>query len=180
MKKEVTDIKKEIKGNQIIVFVIPNEEYAARLKEVTSILSKLYKNICYISLNKPYNVLIKKLKESKINTKKFFFIDCITESVKGKPVGDGVLYVSSPRAFTELSIMIKKILDKIKIESTIFDSLSTLLVYGDTMNVIRFTQSLMTTLRTRGSNGVFTCLKGDVTTNLIKDLNMFADKIITF
>ena len=174
------DIKEEIEKNQIVVALIPNKEYAARLEEIITILPQLYKNICYVSLNKPYNVLINRLKKSKIDIKKFFFIDCITESVEGKPVKDSVLYVSSPRAFTELSIMIKKILEKIKIESIIFDSLSTLLIYEETMNVIRFAQSVMTTLRVRNSNGIFICLKEDVNTDLIKDLNMFADKIITF
>lgn len=173
------DIKEGIKNNKIVVFVIPNKEYAARLEEIITALSKVYKSMCYVSLNKPYNVLINKLKKSKIDTEKFFFIDCITESVEGNAVKDHVFYVYSPKALTELSITIKKVLDKAKIEITIFDSLSTLLIYEEIVNVIRFTQSLMTTLRTRGSGGIFTCLKEGISEDLIKDLNMFADKVIT-
>jgi len=110
--------------------------------------------------------------------KKFFFIDAVTASVKTPEENDNVVFISSPRALTELNITLNKVLEVGNLDCTVFDSLSTLLVYEDQMTVIRFVHNVMAKLRTTNSKGVFTALKEDITTNLMKDLNMFADKVV--
>jgi len=173
-------LKKEIEDNQVIVAVIPNREYSVKLMEIVKVLAADHKRICYVSLNKPFDAIIKILEKSKIDSKKFCFIDCITQTVKAAKTTDRVLFISSPRALTDLSIAMTELLKTKKIESLFFDSLSTLLVYESASAVIKFAHAVMAQVRVTESKGVFTVLKEDVTSDLIKDMNMFADRILDF
>jgi archaellum biogenesis ATPase FlaH len=170
----VVSIKADIEKNDIIVFTIPNKNYTDNTLKIVSALSSIHKKICYVSLNRPYNTIIKNFQDIKIDVKKFLFIDCVTQKREEHP---SVVCVSSPRALTELNIAISKVLST-KVDSTVFDSLSTLLIYEQSSTVIKFAHSVITMFRNAGSKGIFTCLKEDINSELIKDLSMFADKIV--
>jgi archaellum biogenesis ATPase FlaH len=171
------NIKKEIEENQIIVVIIPNELY---LKKLIFLIKLLIENgeILYVNINKPYSSLIEVFRKKGIPVDRFFFIDTVTKTVVEPEPVENVEFVSSPSALTELSIAISKMLRNKKFYCVLFDSLSTLLVYEGSLTVIKFTHSLMSKFRALNSKGVFTVLKGDIKTELIKDLNMFADRII--
>lgn len=173
------EIKKELKENQITVFVVPNTKYATTLNELAKEVSTNYKKIAYISLNKPYNTLIKTLSKDGLNPTDFFVIDAVTHRVIPSAQSTAkCYYISGPSALTELGVAIGKLLAREKIDAVIFDSLSTLLVYQKGMSVIKFTHFVMSKIRTLEAKGVFTALKEDIDSGLIKDLNMFADKIV--
>ena len=173
-------LKKAIKDNEIVLLLIPNDLYSEKIREIAKMVSVLNKRICYVTVNKPYRTLVKDFEKGKIESKKFFFIDCVTKKVSEEEAGEQVVYVSSPKALTEINIVMKKVLSVGKIESTIFDSLSTLIVYEGTANVIRFAHSIVSMFRTLGSRGIFISLKEDVQNELVKDLNMFVDKVVEF
>jgi archaellum biogenesis ATPase FlaH len=69
-------------------------------------------------------------------------------------------------------------LESKKPEVTVFDSLSTLLVYEDPSVVTRFVHSIISVFRSMGSKSVLISLKDDVKTELVKDLGMFVDKVV--
>lgn len=168
------DIRKEIKENDIMVFIIPNKDYRTALIKIVKALSKIHKKICYISLNKPHESLLKDFEEGGADPKKFFFIDAV-----GKGSGEkDVLYVSSPKALTELNITINKALSRGDMDSNMFDSLSTLLIYEEPSTVIKFAHSVISTFRSKEIKAVFTCLKGDAKSELIKDISMFVDRVV--
>lgn len=169
------DIKKDINENNIIVLIISNKKYSAILEDTVKALASAYSKLCYTSLNKPYDKLLNEFKKNNIDAGKFFFIDCVSEKIS---TGKNVLYVSSPRSLTELNITINKVLDAGDIQLTIFDSLSTLLAYEGSMTVIKFLHSIISAFRTYGSKCIFTCMKDDVNADIIKDLKMFADKVV--
>jgi len=162
------------KKGEIAVFVIPDKLYVSKIKELVSSLSSDYSRICYVSLNKPYPVISESLKKQGIDTKKFFFVDCTGNPSKNE---GQVVYVSSPKALTEMSITITKVLEMGKIEALIFDSLSTLLIYEQPSTVVKFTHSLISALRSRNAAGFFMCLKGGTGSEIVKDISMFADRI---
>jgi hypothetical protein len=89
-----------------------------------------------------------------------------------------VVNVSSPKALTEMSITIGKVLELGKIEALIFDSLSTLLVYTDPSTVVKFTHSLISLLRSKNVSGLLMCVEGGASSNMVKDISMFADKVV--
>jgi hypothetical protein len=160
---------------EIAVFVVPEKEYASRLKSVISSASSSCSRICYVSLNKPYSSAAETVEKSGADPKKFFFIDC-TES-HAEETGQ-VVNVSSPKALTEMSITIGKVLDLGKIEALIFDSLSTLLIYTDPSTVVKFTHSLISALRSKKVAGALICLEGGKNAELIKDISMFSDRVV--
>ena len=86
--------------------------------------------------------------------------------------------MSSPSALTELSLSISNILEREKFDYMIFDSLSTLLVYESETVITKFVHFLIAKVRVIGCNAIFTCLKQDVNSILIRDINMFADRVL--
>lgn len=170
-------MKKAIKENDIILILVPNERYSEKINDVVEISANLSEKVCYVSANKPYTTLVKNFEKAKIDTGKFCFIDCVTKCPSGTEAGGMVVCVSSPKALTEMNIAIKKVLETRRPEITLFDSISTLLIYEDPSVVTRFVHSIISAFRSMGSKAVLISLKDDVKTEFSKDLSMFVDKI---
>lgn len=169
--------RKALKENEVTLVLIPNEAYSEGIIGIAKMASSLNRKLCYVALNKPYKTLLREFRKGGVDAGKFFFIDCVTKNVKEEE-SEQVVYVSSPKALTEINIVMKKVLGMGKIESTILDSLSTLLVYEGSANVIRFAHSIISMFRSIGSKGILISLKEDMKSELIKDLNMFVDDTI--
>jgi len=166
----------ELKKSKVVVVVISGNDYNSKIVEITKNMSH-NKMLCYVGLNKPYNITINTLKSEKVKTDNIFFIDTVSKSSKQKSA-DNVAFVSSPRAFTELNISLVTALEAGKIKNLIFDSLNTLLIYEDIMIASKFIHSLISKLRDLQVNVVFLALKDDKSSDLIKNLFMFVDKVI--
>jgi len=168
----------EIKESQILVLVIPDKQYTDRLQGIVKELSNNYQSICYVSLNRPYRTLKKNFEENRIDIGKFFFIDAITKTAEIPTPTENCEFISSPNALTELSLAISNSLERKKFDYILFDSLSTLLVYESDIVVTQFVHFLMAKIRVVGCRAIFTCLKQDLDSVLLKDINMFADRVI--
>jgi len=166
--------------NQIIVLIIPEENYTERLINIVKEMNQLDGKICYISLNRPYNSLLTSFKKAGINTDNIYVIDAITRTAQLALKCDNCEFVSSPGALTELSVTISNLMETGRFKYIIFDSLSTLLVYESDNTIAKFVHFLMAKVRVVGCNAIFTCLKQDADSILVKDINMFADKVINF
>jgi len=173
------DIKEEVKKHQIIIVVIPNEQFSEKILYLSKSLAEIGK-VLYVCINKPYSSMVETFQKNKIPVDRFFFVDAVTKTVKPFEKHDNVEFVSGPSALTELSLDISNIIDKDKFYSILFDSLSTLLVYENSLMVTKFVHNLTSKFRTIETKAVFTILKGGMSSELIKDLSMFADKIIDF
>ena len=167
-----------LKETQIIVLVIKDSEYLNNMLNLTKDISQVSKRICYVTLNRPYMSIVELFLKSNIDLSKFYFVDAITKTAEMVETKDNCEFVSSPGALTELSLTISNILEKEKFDYLIFDSLSTLLVYESDTVITKFIHFLIAKIRVIGCNAFFTCLKQDNSSLLIRDINMFADKII--
>jgi len=163
----------------MVVVIIPNKKFGKGILKVSHKLSKEYDRICYVSLNKSYGDVTKNFKREKIDISKFFFIDAVTRSskftVKDQKNCD---YVQSVESLMEINIAISKVLESGKAGCLIFDSLSTMLIYHDVATVTKFMHGLIIRARSFNCTGVFTLLKGDIKSALIKDLAMFVDNVV--
>ncbi|MCJ7646936.1 hypothetical protein MUO65_08610 [bacterium] len=159
----------------ITIFLFSEKDYARKMENIMLSTSSAYSRICYVSLNKPHAVLSDSFKKSGIDLKKIFFIECTGNAGGGK--WEQVVYVSSPKALTEMSITIGKVIEMGKIEALIFDSLSTLLVYEDPSTIVKFTHSLISILRSKNVSGFLMCAKSGQSEAIIKDISMFADRV---
>lgn len=101
---------------------------------------KSFKDIpgVYVSLNKTQKSTESILKKAGINTKKLFFIDCVT-SEKTK---DDVLHIA-PTELDLLSSAIHEFIKDIKgREFLIIDAFATLLIYNDENKVVKFIKEI--------------------------------------
>jgi len=171
------DIKEGLASKEIIGLVIPDVGYEEMLIKVAGILSKDYNKILYISINKPYKNLISKFKQNKINTNKFYFIDCITRTAKEQSQTKNSYFISSPRALDEIQTAILDVFREQRIDAVLIDSPSALLTYYEHMDVLKFIHFLAVRLVIAGSKGVFPFQK-ESKGPLRRSIEMFIDKII--
>lgn len=168
-------IERHLKENKIIIFVIPTKNYGKGINDIALAATKTGKSVTYVTVNKPYNILLGLFESKKIDTKKITFIDAVSGSVSA-PKGIKVEFVSSPKALTELSIIINEHMKKT--DSVLFDSVSTLLVYDDPATVVKFIHSILSKARASGTNFVLTVLSEDAGKSVLKDVSMFVDKVV--
>lgn len=167
------------KKGEIVILVIPNNKYSSKILEVSKYFSKNFKASCYVSLNKPINTLMSSLKKSKVKADNFLVIDGITKSANPKAeIPDNCICVSSASALTEMSIAIKQTIKTGQFEGLLFDSLSTLLIYNKSGPVGKFAHDLVNKIKAQGMTAVFTALKGDTDSQLLKEMGLFVDKVI--
>src|SRR3989338_4974153 len=102
------NINDKLEQNSILLSVLSSEYYSKTVLDM--MISLKGKKICYITLNKPSNSLMKHFKSNGVDTKNLFFIDAITSSInKNAELENGIL-ISSPYAFTEMGIAIGEVL----------------------------------------------------------------------
>ncbi|MFH1364926.1 MAG: hypothetical protein ABIH52_04735 [Candidatus Aenigmatarchaeota archaeon] len=176
--RDVADIEKEMKDNDILILLIPNQNYADRINNIVEASTRAFNKICYTTTNRPYATLLASFEKRGIKTERIIFIDSATGSFKKIESKSKVIFISSPRALTEMNIEINKVIDKENVKQMLFDSLSTLLVYEQTSTVIKFSHSIISKLRSSNVKAVLTCLKDDMDSEIIKDLSMFVDKMV--
>lgn len=170
------NIKKELSGSQTILLIMSSTLYN---KEIVNIMKKLGgESIVYVTLNKTSDSLRELFKKNKIKTEKIVFIDAISKTIKNVPdQSNGVYYVSSPGALTELSLAISKFV-KHGFDYVIFDSLTNLLVYESKAPVAKFVASLVNNIRESKTKAIFYALSVKEQEALIKESGMFVDKVI--
>lgn len=172
----MTGLKEDIRKNKITVISIESGAYRKKMKELVGISSSLFKKICYVTVNDPYKTIASGIASG--TKSEIFWIDCVTSTVKTPAAEKNVTFVSSPHALTEISIAIKKTIQKEGTDFSIFDSLSALLVYEQPPTVLKFIHNIVLTLREAELNACFVILKEDVKEELMKDLAMFVDMVV--
>jgi len=172
-----TNLKKLKSSKQIILLIMSNETYTKDIVDITKQIGK-NNSVCYVSLNKLYDALIKTLKDNKINISRFFFVDCITKTATTPPDVENAIFIQAPNALTALSLAINEALKIQKPDVFLFDSLSTLLIYEKGTVVTRFAHSIIGSIRKTSCKAFFTCLEGDTDSQLVKELGMFVDDMV--
>jgi hypothetical protein len=175
------NLKKELKKGEIIVLVIPNAKYTAELPKIAKYLSGNFKATAYVSLNKPFETLEKNLKKAKVDLDKFLFIDGITKNANPQAEEkENCMFVKSAAALTNISLLINKTLKTGKFDSLLFDSLSTLLIYNESKIVGKFVHNMVNKIKNTKTTAVFTALKGDTNSALLKEVELYVDKVIEY
>ncbi len=166
-----TKVGSELAKNAILMLSVSSSQYRSATGDLIG-LSKKFKKTCYVTLNDPSDIIRAKAGEG------LCFIDAVTATVKKPEQKSDVIFVSSPRALTEISIAMKKAIDNFKTDLMIFDSVSALLVYEKSVNSMKFVHSMILTLRESSVHAILLILKEDVSAELLKDLSMFVDKVV--
>jgi hypothetical protein len=161
--------------NKIILFSSPGELFNKGLLKYIKKLSK--KKICYVSINKGVGSVKESLKEHKIDSKNFHFIDCITQTLTNPKKESNTHFVSSPKALTELSLAIQESIESSHI--ILIDSLSTLSVYHRPKVLIEFVYHLAERVRKMpGSLLILPVAKAEKVTEWYKKISLTVDEFV--
>lgn len=166
----------ELKKNRILLISTKSNEYRSKLVKMLNHSGEIYKKTCCVTVNDPCETIINNMDPA--SSRNIVFVDCVTQTIKRETPKLNVIYVSSPRALTEISITVKKILERGNVNFVIFNTLSTLLIYEETLTVLKFVHNLVLSFREAGINAAFLILREDVSDEIMKDMCMFVDKII--
>jgi archaellum biogenesis ATPase FlaH len=170
--------EKEIGENSVLLCIISEESYQKRKADIIKALTSNSKNICYVSFTKPYQTLRNELKSAGFEGVSFFFIDTLTMSVQSPPKADDCIFVQAPNSLVDISVAISKVISREAKANILIDSLSSLLVYQDSHTLIKFLHNIINKMRIQNVKIVFLVFRKDISSELIKDLYMFVDKVL--
>ncbi len=163
---------------QLVIVRIPEGGYVDALVKLIKLAAERSEKTCYVSLNRPSSVLIKLFEQYGVDPAKFFIVDAITQTVAPTGPADGIAFVSSPSALTELGISVSDAYQEHKFDLMLFDSISTLMAHSSPFEVLRFAHILTARLRSFECGAIFPVLRGDMDSVVVRDLEMFTDGTI--
>lgn len=158
------------------LMLMPGNNYNTLILQYTAEAAKKYHRICYVTLNKTYSLLVKRFKAKTIDSKRFFFVDCISPKIFKMKSTKTCLCLDS---LDNLSSVADKILTMIKLNkigAVIFDSVSSFLVYKSDKDVVEFFNYVLSFLEERDVDVMLTVLYEDAERPAVKQLKMRADK----
>jgi len=185
MKKKRKDINhnrekiiKELKENQNIVVVTKSSSHNKTLLQFCKTAAKQFKNIIFVTITKPYNKIRAELERAGVNTSNYVFIDCISSryNIEMKD-SKNCVYVSSPEMLVDVSAAISRALRN-QNALLLLDDISSLAIYNQNMNILQFLHGTMIRLQKNNARGIFLMLDDNKKDDMIKNLSLFADKII--
>jgi len=190
---ELQDFINNLQENKIVLFLIDPKKYMQRNLSVLKVFinQNMFSGI-YVTVNRPFDTLMKIMKGRGINTEKIFFIDCITKMLPGsseKPLDSkskyertkNCIFIPSPSRLTEIGLALSEALSGIENPQNKFlylDSLSTLLIYNDIDTIVKFVHFLSTRIRLYGIVGIIMCVEKSIDERLHNILLEICDLIV--
>ncbi len=171
-------IIKELKRNQSIVLVTKSSNHNKILLQFCKKVAKQFKNIIFVTITKPFNKIRAELEIAGVDTSNYVFIDCISSryNVEVKD-SKNCVYVGSPEMLTDVSAAISRALQN-QNALLLLDDVSSLAIYNENTNVLKFLQGTIIRLQKQNAKGIFLMLDDNKKEDMIKDLSLFTDKII--
>ena len=170
--------------DKFVLVLLSEKQYEEKLEELVKSVEKNNAKICYVCLSKPYEDVVEALKRLKMNIGKFFFIDVLSSHYKTHKSAENCIFVKEEGSkLDSIKNAISRAISEKNCGMIIFDTISSLLVYEQTHDILKFTHELTTEEKQQNINKVFIILKeqGNLkgySEGLINDLKMFANKSI--
>jgi len=166
----------------IKVYVFKEEAYYKNLYDI--IKQNRKKSIIMITTNKPANMILNEMKQQKIKTGKIFFIDTISRYIGKTDTSkdnDNIVYIDDPANLTEIGIVTKLSIEKIKDEKMlIFDSLTTLSLYNSSKTLVRFYNFFFQLSRLNQIEMVVIALESDTDKEVLNNIKGLVDEVKTY
>ena len=179
--EKITTAFKDLPEHWLLLFVMNTEDYLEKNMAILKEVLKQEDSVgVYVTLNRPYSVLIKILEKNNINTDKLFFIDCITKTLGIENAEKKCLFLENPQNLTNITIAIEEIMRTIpsKNKSLFFDPLSTLLIYNQTETVSKFLHFLTGKIRVLNLNGILLSTEKELGSEFADQMEQFVDKTV--
>lgn len=176
--KAIENQCKTLKGKRLLALIAPPEEEANTSAEMLKVLINEYDyGGIYLTMNKPYAEIDKRLAERGIDTSRLYFIDGIScmHGLKAED-SDRCRYVPEPSDTSSMVAAVEDLLQKVepKKRFIFLDSITSLLVYDALQGAREFIKSLEEKLE--GSNAHLVMLSLAKGTNSMKLLEEMTQK----
>ncbi len=175
-KKEVKNLK-----DYIVLVRVSSGDYKKTNIEILKLLVNEQKTPgIYVTLNKPFEVMQRQLKQNKVDPKFVIFIDAFTDVAENKKRVKNCLYIGSPEKLSDISIAMDQAVKSLptKEKFIIFDSINTLQVFNKPGTVMRFVHFLSTKIREWKVKGIIILIKSSADEPLANELVQFCDSKI--
>ncbi|MEM0333241.1 MAG: hypothetical protein QXX30_02120 [Candidatus Aenigmatarchaeota archaeon] len=174
---------RNLKPNYVVLFIIDSKKYhRIHPKIIRYIIEEKKFSGIYITVNKPYENLIKYLEDNGIDTKNIFFIDAISKVASQEmKITENCLFIPSPSHLTDLGIALTEALETMEKKESkflILDSISTMLVYNDFESVAKFVHFIITRLRIFGLVGLLISIEKLIDERMLNVLKEMCDEVV--
>ncbi len=172
------DYSDGIGSEKAVLVSCSNDRYHEAVIEISRLCSSRNQKTCFVGFVRPCLTTISELKNAKIQTGKFVFIDAISGLEETLIAEDSVcIFTPSPQELTKLAVAIFSALEKYKFSSLILDSLNILFVFSSHSLSLRFLQSIVTKLRAVDVQTILISVKDEKLLD-ITNVKMFVDKTV--
>lgn len=175
--------KKGVKGlkDYIVLVTVDAKNYQKSNMEILKLLVNEQKTPgVYVTLNKPFDIMQRLLKQNRIDSRLIIFIDAITHVPENKKRVKNCLFIGSPEKLSDISVAMDQAVNALptKEKFIFFDSINTLQVFNKPGTVARFVYFLASKIREWKIKGVIISIKKDSDESLINELTQFCDSTI--
>ncbi len=168
------------RDSAVYLLLVEPADYAGATVDVIRRLIRENASIIYISINKPAMAIKERLKESEVDSRGIYFIDCAAAAVNGETERKDKLLSIAPQNLTGLSLAINELLDELPgKKAVVFDSMNTLVVYNPLATVEKFAHFTANKIRLKGASCVLIST-GELTKDLLSLLEGICDKTIEY
>jgi KaiC/GvpD/RAD55 family RecA-like ATPase len=172
--------KKEVKNleDYIVLVTVSSKIYQKSNLEILKLLVNEQKTPgVYVTLNKPFDIMQRLLKQNKIDERFVIFIDGITQVSENKKRIKNCLYIGSPEKLSDISVAMDQAVSALptKEKFIFFDSINTLQVFNKPGTVARFVYFLASKIREWKIKGIIISIKKGSDESLINELVQFCD-----
>ena len=175
------NFKKEVKNltDYISLLVVNAKNYQKSREEILFYLlgTKKFPGV-YITLNKPYDIVLKELNSKKLDSNLAIFIDGITMLTGGKITRvQNCLFIGTPEKLSDMFVAIDQAVNSIAIkEKFIFlDSLNTMTLFNRETIVARFIHQLVAKMRNWRVAGIIITIQMEKDVPLLNEITPFCD-----
>ncbi|OGM02918.1 hypothetical protein A3K72_02430 [Candidatus Woesearchaeota archaeon RBG_13_36_6] len=177
------DFLDEITKNRFLLILLPEDRYSIHLKDIVRGIEQKHKKVCYVCLSRPYADVKEDISKQKINANKFFFIDVLSSHYGSPAKAEDCIFVKEPIKIIDIKVAMTRAIKDMGCSAVLLDSISGLLLFEQSNSILKFTHELKTGKDNEKVNKLFLVLKeggilGEDSKNLVRDLEMFADKTI--
>lgn len=174
----------ELEKHELVLLIIPKEKVDDINMGMLEHFVNKKKSVCiYTTFTKPYKVLLKNLKKESIDSDKIFFIDCATPVSEAEEiVGNSKVIFCEPQSLTNLSISITTALKNMSREEDrvlILDTITTLMLYNDKNDVIKFIHHICGQIRKYDVRSLIFTLDEESDKKIISEVSRFCDASFT-
>ena len=171
--------QKEVKNlnDYVILVIVDAKKYQKTNLELIKFLVNEEKTPgVYVTLNKPYEVILRTFQNSNIDTRLIIFIDTVSGQTGKKK---NCLYIGSPEKLSDISVAMDQAVKALPKEKFVFfDSINTLTVFNKPVTVARFVHFLAGKMREWKIKGIIISLEKGIDEVLINELTALADSRI--